>query len=392
MYYHRPAFISAHLSLVALVFLLLPIARGKHWELIFAASYERILKFHRWLGRLCFLTGAVHLVIVLVNNTDATSTVPYGPQQAVVPLFGLLAFIAFGTMALVSIDPIRRMFYSYFFIHHRVAAIVGIVCVLLHSHTACYAMVLSLTVYGLTLIARLYAALANTTTTAKSTKWAQVANPCSFFWVNIPSVSLIEWHPFSAVVAPDGNSIAFCVKAMGANRFTDKAVCVVADATSSGDESRLTLRLDGPHGKPALDVDNYDVLVFVAGGIGITPLLSLINRHHAKISRDVEIHLHWVVQSPQDLLVVDSLMFPLPATFKATFYASQAKEAGFVLCQTGDGVAYVGGRPILDEIVNVERHSKRVGVLACGPPALVHDAEWHSHACGFDFHKEVFAF
>ncbi|KAF0695228.1 Aste57867_13940 [Aphanomyces stellatus] len=414
---HRLALVFGHFSLVALVLLLLPVARGKHWELIFGASYERILKFHRWLGRLCFLTGTIHLVVVLVNNTDVTSTIPYGPQQ-VVPLFGLLALIAFGSMALVSIDPIRRMFYSYFLMHHRIAAVVGIVFVLLHSRTACYTMTLPLTVYGLTLVARLVAVFVNTTTvsaksfasagdkstnprsvlltlpaTAKSTKWAQDANPCSFFWVNIPSVSLIEWHPFSAVVTPDGNSIAFCVKAMGANRFTDKAVCAVIDATNSGDEGKLTLRLDGPHGKPSLDVDDYDVLVLVAGGIGITPLLSLINRHHAKISRDVEIHLHWVVRSPHELLVVDSLMFPLPATVKATFYASQAKEAGFVLCQTGDGVAYVGGRPILDDIVNVGRyHHQRVGVFACGPPALVHKAEWHSHACGFDFHKEVFAF
>ncbi|KAF0695227.1 hypothetical protein As57867_013888, partial [Aphanomyces stellatus] len=323
---------------------------------------------------------------------------------------------------LVSIDPIRRMFYSYFLMHHRIAAFVGIVFVILHSRTVLHAMILPLAVYGLTLVARLVAAFVNTTTvsaksfasagdksanprsvlltlpaTAKSTKWAQDANPCSFFWVNIPSVSLIEWHPFSAVVTPDGDSIAFCVKAMGANRFTDKAVCAVIDATNSGDEGKLTLRLDGPHGKPSLDVDDYDVLVLVAGGIGITPLLSLINRsrHLEKINRShgVELHLHWVVRSPQDLLVVESLMFPLLTNLKATFYVSQAKEAGFVLCQTGDGVAYVGGRPILDEFVNIERyHHKRVGVLACGPPALVHDAEWHSHTCGFDFHKEEFAF
>ncbi|KAF0713817.1 Aste57867_4198 [Aphanomyces stellatus] len=311
------------------------------------------------------------------------------------------------------------MFYSYFLMHHRIAAFVGIVFVILHSRTVLHAMILPLAVYGLTLVARLVAAFVNTTTvsaksfasagdksanprsvlltlpaTAKSTKWAQDANPCSFFWVNIPSISLIEWHPFSAVVTPDGDSIAFCIKAMGADRFTDKVVRYVTAA--NGDGSRLTLRLDGPHGKPSLDVDDYDVLVLVAGGIGITPLISLINSfRHSAISNDneVEIHLHWVVQSPQDLLVVDSLMFPLPATVKATFYVSQAKEAGFVLCQTGDGVAYVGGRPILDEFVNIERyHHKRVGVLACGPATLVHDVERHSHQCGLDFHKEEFEF
>ncbi|KAF0695233.1 Aste57867_13945 [Aphanomyces stellatus] len=185
---------------------------------------------------------------------------------------------------------------------------------------------------------------------------------------------------------------------MSADRFADKVVRAVTTAASSGTDCKLTLRLDGPHGKPSLDVDDYDVLVLVAGGIGITPLLSLINRarHRAKANNNsaVEYYLHWVVRSPHELLLVEGLMFPIPTNVKTMFYVTHANESGHILCQTGDGVAYVAGRPVLDSIVNNERFQKdaRVGVLACGPAPLVHDAEWHSHACGFDFHKEEFAF
>ncbi|KAF0713816.1 hypothetical protein As57867_004186, partial [Aphanomyces stellatus] len=163
---------------------------------------------------------ALHLIVVISNNTQLTGTAGYEPQQ-VVSLFGLLGFICFATMTVGAYEPFRRAYYNDFVLYHRVAAIIGIFFVMLHSRTVGNAMILPLAVYGLSFLARVVAAFANTATastkpttncddspnsrsvlltlpvTAKSTKWAQVANACAYFWVNIASVSLIEWHPFS---------------------------------------------------------------------------------------------------------------------------------------------------------------------------------------------------
>ncbi|KAH9182308.1 hypothetical protein AeNC1_015717, partial [Aphanomyces euteiches] len=116
--------ISGHLALLSLMFLLLPVAKGEHWELIFGSSHERIVKLHRWLARIFVIAAIVHLV-VNAKNVDVTSSTKYGSQQ-VVPLYGFIAFVAFVSMSLAAIDPIRRKFFEVFYYYHRVASIVGL--------------------------------------------------------------------------------------------------------------------------------------------------------------------------------------------------------------------------------------------------------------------------
>ncbi|ETW02519.1 hypothetical protein H310_06015 [Aphanomyces invadans] len=400
--------ISGHIALVALMFLLLPVARGQHWEVVFGTSHERILKFHRWLGRVWFVACTVHLVLIAVI-TDVTSTRLYGSQQ-VVPLYGFIAFLAFASMALLAIDYVRRTFYEVFYYYHRVASIVGLVFALLHSRAVQYAMIFPLVMYGLTFLFRLrtylnrYATVpkissSNTVVitlpaTSQSTNWARTANPCSFFWINIPAVSLLEWHPFSAIVTPDGQSISFCIKAHSPGSFIDRVYQHVNDHK----DAALTVLVDGPHGKPAINMYSYDAVVLVAGGIGITPMLNVINRHRHQNVHTTTFHLHWVVRTTDDILAVEDLMFPLPDGVKATFYvtapADKTMDATSNLqVHTGDYIPYTQGKPILDEFINTGRyHGTKVGVMACGPPRLVQEAQWRSHNCWFDFHKEVFIF
>ncbi|CAK4136211.1 unnamed protein product [Aphanomyces euteiches] len=401
---HQLAFISGHIALVALAFLLLPVARGQHWEAIFGSSHERILKMHRWLGILCFVASLIHLIAALINHANIASTESYGVQQ-VKTLFGLVAFICFLTMTVLSIEPIRRRWYETFYYHHRVASVIGLVFVLLHSKTVQYAMILPLVIYVLSGLFRFRAffnrfdasikvhgtniMLLKLPVTPQTTKWATTANPCAFFWVNVPSVSRLEWHPFSAIVTPDGQSIAFCMKAPTPKGFVAKVVLQAIQAT---DSCKLSIVVGGPYGKPALDVNNYANLVLIAGGIGVTPMVNLINQFRHSQSKTL-LHLVWVVREPEELLAVEDVMFPLPDNVKAAFYVSGATARGSIVNSAGDDVVYAEGKPVLDEIINTSRFTNQsVGVLACGPPGLVHEAQWFSHNCGYDFHKEIFTF
>ncbi|KAH9152280.1 hypothetical protein AeRB84_005255, partial [Aphanomyces euteiches] len=152
----------------------------------------------------------------------------------------------------------------------------------------------------------------------------------------------------------------------------------------------LTIYVDGPYGKPTLDVYAYDSLVLLAGGIGVTPMVSMFNRFRQSHSGP-SLHLYWVVRTPEELLAAETIMFPLPEFVKATFYVSEATEDGRVQASSGEYVPYIRGRPNLDECVSTTRcYGENVAVLACGPPAFVQEAQWHAHSCRFDFHKEVF--
>ncbi|KAH9105545.1 hypothetical protein LEN26_014726 [Aphanomyces euteiches] len=361
------------------------LARGHHWELIFGTSHERVLKFHRWLGAICSVASAIHLVGNAANGSVGSSQV-YGVQQ-VMPIFGLLAFFCFGTMSLSALEPIRRHHYKTFYYFHRVASVLGLIFVLLHSKTVQYAMILPLVIYVLSGLFRLRAffnrfdasikvhgtntVLLKLPVTPQTTKWATTANPCAFFWVNVPSVSRLAWHPFTAFVA--------------------KVVLQAIQATDSG---KLSIVVGGPYGTPALDVNNYANLVLIAGGIGVTPMVNLINQFRHSQSKTL-LHLVWVVRKPEELLAVEDVMFPLPHNVKATFYATQASaRQGSLIHSGGDDVVYTQGKPKLDEILNTSRFTNQsVGVLACGPPGLVREAQSYNHNCGFDtLHKEIFTF
>ncbi|EQC26954.1 hypothetical protein SDRG_15285 [Saprolegnia diclina VS20] len=82
--YARFAFISGHLSLLSLMFSLIPIARGPHWQHLFGSSHDRVLKFHRASSWLFVLFGLVHLVLY-IPATSPVSTQVYG-QSAVWPI------------------------------------------------------------------------------------------------------------------------------------------------------------------------------------------------------------------------------------------------------------------------------------------------------------------
>ncbi|RLN76299.1 hypothetical protein DYB28_004717, partial [Aphanomyces astaci] len=121
--------------------------------------------------------------------------------------------------------------------------------------------------------------------------------------------------------------------------------------------------------------------------------LDLINRHRQQQpTQQTKFYLHWVVRAADDLLAVEDLLFPLPPGVKATFYVNDGGTGdSSVQIYTGEFIAYKRGKPVLDEYINTSRfHEAKVGVMACGPPRLVQEAQWRSHNCCFDFHKEVF--
>ncbi len=113
--------------------------------------------------------------------------------------------------------------------------------------------------------------------------------PGQFFFVNIPYISLSEWHPFTAsAVLEDG--LVFYIKSTaptmpaavdpsaGADMMPRKKVSAWASWTSKLAEiavqSRFLplIRINGPFGHR--DFSNFETLILIAGGIGITPMIA----------------------------------------------------------------------------------------------------------------------
>nr|CAB3483140.1 unnamed protein product [Digitaria exilis] len=110
-----------------------------------------------------------------------------------------------------------------------------------------------------------------------------------YIFLQCPTISPFEWHPFSITSAPGDDYISVHIQTRGdwtqelkrifvENYFTP---CVPRRAAfgelgAAEQKSPPRLLVDGPYGAPAQDFRNYDVLLLVGLGIGATPFISIL--------------------------------------------------------------------------------------------------------------------
>jgi predicted ferric reductase len=93
-----------------------------------------------------------------------------------------------------------------------------------------------------------------------------------YVFVNFPELSLHEWHPFSVTSGPQEDFVELHIRALGDH--TEKIVTLAKICAADG---RLPMiRRDGPYGSLQFDYRRYGVLMLVAGGVGITPIIGML--------------------------------------------------------------------------------------------------------------------
>uniref|UniRef100_A0A0E0LVI6 FAD-binding FR-type domain-containing protein n=1 Tax=Oryza punctata TaxID=4537 RepID=A0A0E0LVI6_ORYPU len=110
-----------------------------------------------------------------------------------------------------------------------------------------------------------------------------------YIFLQCPTISPFEWHPFSITSAPGDDYISVHIQTRGDWTQELKHIFVenyfapsVPRRASFGalgmaeQKSPPRLLVDGPYGAPAQDFRNYDVLLLVGLGIGATPFISIL--------------------------------------------------------------------------------------------------------------------
>jgi predicted ferric reductase len=174
-----------------------------------------------------------------------------------------------------------------------------------------------------------------------------------------------QYHPFSITSSPKARDLKVCVKAVGdftrrLHRLDEGAVAV----------------LEGPYGEFSYRTSVRPAQVWVAGGIGITPFLSMA-RSLEPSEREVE--LYYGVKSRATAYFADELA-ALAARGVLELHVVPEDEEGFV---------------------QIDRIERDVGALAhrdfylCGPPAMVASMSAQLEARGVparQIHYERFGF
>ncbi|XVE97848.1 hypothetical protein REPUB_Repub03eG0054200 [Reevesia pubescens] len=110
-----------------------------------------------------------------------------------------------------------------------------------------------------------------------------------YIFLQCPSISPFEWHPFSITSAPGDEYLSVHIRTVG--DWTQELKRVFTDVNDSpfvigrarfghpghiDHNGQPKLLVDGPYGAPAQDYRNYDVLLLVGLGIGATPFISIL--------------------------------------------------------------------------------------------------------------------
>eukprot|EP00178_Gracilaria_changii_P021590 TRINITY_DN6407_c0_g1_i1.p1 TRINITY_DN6407_c0_g1~~TRINITY_DN6407_c0_g1_i1.p1 ORF type:complete len:548 (+),score=89.49 TRINITY_DN6407_c0_g1_i1:98-1645(+) len=420
--------------------------------LLFGISFERSMFWHGFFALLALGYGVWHGVSCMYwADLDDDGGTPVRGFQAFVRgeqksefISGGVIIIAMALLIITSIHPIRRFVRRIWLWSHHILAVTAVVFCALHgagAAVAAFGFYIADRLFGYVFQAHWqYARLGSETKgTLLPSGFVRLSvprtfsfRPGQFICINIPSISLFEYHTFSIATCPTDDKICVLIKAEG---YWTKKLVKRMQKLCSGSNEQVTIRafVHGPIGSVALDwqgMSKYATFVLVAGGVGITPLISFY-RHvltQAVRGRPVrKVVLIWAVRNRA--IVDDVISTQLHAVgggqhqwqqyssdwenpqrlsdhdFSVQLYITRGSDDVDSHVSDSDAekvlvkVQWNSGRPNLREVFmgisETMSEKGRVGVLGCGPSAMTREVVMASrvasrHGAQFDVHLEHF--
>jgi NADPH oxidase 2 len=291
-------------------------ARSNLFSLILCIPSSTLLIYHRFIGFATFVHATLHFSLN-IRHDIITSQLIYAVAATRIRV-GIMAWLSLAILFTTSLPFVRRRFFEVFYYSHFLF-FVFVVGALIHTTNGPEFLLPGLGLWAVDRLIRFWYNFRSVE--VKESKWNEggvtkfkvegmrSVRPGQIVWVQIPGISWFNWHPFSIASAP-GEDTTIAVRGLGG--FTKK-VQQLGEASGGAEKkedqmvTKLKIRLDGPYGVGGIQWGLYPVTVIVAGGIGITPGISIISHIMARAStlRDAEkelgkewhIHLLWVIKA-----------------------------------------------------------------------------------------------
>lgn len=226
------------------------------------------------------------------------------------------------------------------------------------------------------------------------------AGPGQYVVIQCPSVSKLEWHPFTLTSAPQDDYFSVHIRRVGDWTNAVAKLCHVEEGEFQEAWKMPRIYVDGPFGTASEDVFMYDVAVLIGCGIGITPFASVLKAIWYKVSQQKDsiplekVHLYWVCPDTSAFEWFKELLLNLeremrqkncPDFLKYNIYLTRgwdANQARTIMMHddysqydaiTGLHQKTFYGRPQWEDAFKelAESHKgKQTGVFFCGPKAL----------------------
>eukprot|EP01041_Mallomonas_annulata_P003178 gene3178-6273_t len=410
--------------------LLLPITRNSIWSVLFGISPNSLVKFHEVLGYVFVILSVIHTLLFwkVFDENQAFPADVFGvpmvthANNITTPLLELGVIVMFICIVFPSVLPsFRRVYFeAFYYLHHFF--IILFLMVLWHATRSWYFVTASFILWVADHALRLMNCIGTEVevvslnvssngsvvelTYQNVLKWhslgtVHVHQPGQYMYLNIPSISTLQWHPFT-ISSSTSSSTSHTIKSKGEKQWTGKLIQLAMNmknnktygttpSSSASSLSEYSLKdivviVDGPYGAP-LSFSEYSHVLLVAGGIGITPYASLLNsicneRAERQQNESIVIssedssscctyRLIWIVKCLCDIEAFDELIYRCN-TFGIEVCVYLTKDDTVNEKSLPVITAVHRGRPDLQlEIGKLESFKQQAMVAVCGPPSLV---------------------
>ena len=323
----------------------------------------------------------------------------YHDTQAISGTVSTLSIIL---TSILSMQPIRKYVFELFYYSHKILSIVTIVSMSLHFISCLYYVIPSMILYVVDIILRrinthkaIYAKIKNFELSDKSTSYIfitiSVVKPIKieagcYFFIKCDNISKLQSHPLSLVYESYGN-LVFCVKNMGKNSWSNKLIEL---ENNDNLYSVNDLSLQGPYSHIKLNY-NYSYILNIANGIGITPIISILQEIEEK---NIKSLLIWIIPDISFFIPFKDIFEKMVST-RVKIYLTKESENN-IITEDFYNLSFVNEKPNVENLIenfieeNEITNIKDMSVISCGSPSLVNDIFKSSIKYKFDLYNETF--
>ncbi|XP_011092755.1 ferric reduction oxidase 2 isoform X2 [Sesamum indicum] len=283
----RVAIVTGVTGNLCLTFLFYPVTRGSSILPMLGLTSEASIKYHIWLGNLAMSLFTAHgfLYILYWSITNRLSEMLKWGDHYVSNIAGEISLLCGLALWITTYPTIRRRMFELFFYTHYLYIFfiiffilhigIGFTCIMLPGF---YLFIIDRYLRFLQSRekVRLVSARVLPCETIElnfSKSRGLKYNPTSTVFINVPTISKLQWHPFtitsSSNLEPERLSVV--IKCEGS--WTQKLYDIISSPSSI---DRLQVSVEGPYGPASTHFLRHDVLVMISGGSGITPFISII--------------------------------------------------------------------------------------------------------------------
>ncbi|RLN45430.1 hypothetical protein BBJ29_004733 [Phytophthora kernoviae] len=283
-------------GLYALVLSVVLVARRSFLHKMFGLSGERAARYHVLTGQfgavMLILHGVLYVLVWYMQGKVINMLLPcleetctpkqqYGSSRN---FFGLVALVPLIVVVLSSLEWVRRRYFRRFIVLHCLS-VVFVAFTALHYYPTTFWLIPAFVLYAIyrmvSVFGRGQASVVSATALSdkvfqlelrRSASGGSDFVPGQYVYIKVDAIGKNEWHPFTISSSPLRNRHSFVLDAKVQGSFTSQLLSLMKT------QQLHTVHVDGYYGSK---IKLAPHMVFVAGGSGMTPFLSLLDHLRA---------------------------------------------------------------------------------------------------------------